>query len=220
MPHSSLVLFHDNTKEPVEATLQNKRIWAFLNKDLPDMPAHIEFIFDVIFSVDGDVEKDKLGKDEYLKIHGVQPNENVKKQHEVYTKNNYNKDILKNVKPAVCIIIGINSLLMKLTGDAKTNYNTLIENANIVQTIKFIFIDTIDVFKKIEYDNWYKGVAKNSEGIWLGNGIANQYTLKISRITKELQDDIPNGFGYVVKRGMPTLTKFLTEGSYEGDNYE
>ena len=147
-------------------------------------------------------------------------NENVKKQHEVYTKNNYNKDILKNVKPAVCIIIGINSLLMKLTGDAKTNYNTLIENANIVQTIKFIFIDTIDVFKKIEYDNWYKGVAKNSEGIWLGNGIANQYTLKISRITKELQDDIPNGFGYVVKRGMPTLTKFLTEGSYEGDNYE
>ena len=89
-----------------------------------------------------------------------------------------------------------------------------------MQTIKFIFIDTIDVFKKIEYDNWYKGVAKNSEGIWLGNGIANQYTLKISRITKELQDDIPNGFGYVVKRGMPTLTKFLTEGSYEGDNYE
>ena len=66
--------------DQIEATLQNKRIWAFLNKDLPDMPAHIEFIFDVIFSVDGDIEKDQLGKDEYLKIHGAQPNENVKKQ--------------------------------------------------------------------------------------------------------------------------------------------
>ncbi len=66
--------------DQIEATLQNKRIWAFLNKDLPDMPAHIEFIFDVIFSVDGDIEKDQLGKDEYLKIHGTQPNENVKKQ--------------------------------------------------------------------------------------------------------------------------------------------
>ena len=72
--------------DQIEATLQNKRIWAFLNKDLPDMPAHIEFIFDVIFSVDGDVEKDKLGKDEYLKIHGVQPNENVKKQRIEKTK--------------------------------------------------------------------------------------------------------------------------------------
>lgn len=66
--------------DQIEAALQNKRVWAFLNKDLPDMPAHIEFIFDVIFSVDGDIEKDQLGKDEYLKIHGTQPNENVKKQ--------------------------------------------------------------------------------------------------------------------------------------------
>lgn len=72
--------------DQIEATLQNKRIWAFLNKDLPDMPAHIEFIFDVIFSVDGDVEKDQLGKDEYLKIHGVQSNENVKKQRIEKTK--------------------------------------------------------------------------------------------------------------------------------------
>lgn len=72
--------------DQIEATLQNKRIWAFLNKDLPDMPAHIEFIFDVIFSVDGDIEKDQLGKDEYLKIHGVQPNENVKKQRIEKTK--------------------------------------------------------------------------------------------------------------------------------------
>lgn len=103
------------------------------------------------------------------------------------------------LKPAVCIIIGINSLLMKLTGDAKTNYNTLIENANIVQTIKFIFIDTIDVFKKIEYDNWYKAVVKNNQGIWIGNGITGQYTLKISKITRELQEDVEEGFGYIVK---------------------
>lgn len=66
--------------DQIEATLQNKRIWAFLNKDLPDVPAHIEFIFDVIFSVDGDNEKDQYGKNEYFKKHGVLPNEDVKKQ--------------------------------------------------------------------------------------------------------------------------------------------
>ena len=92
---------------------------------------------------------------------------------------------------------------------------------NITQTIKFVFIDTIDVFKKIEYDNWYKGVSKNSQGIWLGNGISNQYTLKIARITRELQDDIEEGFGYIVKRGIPVLTKFLTSKiGYRGDGDE
>lgn len=66
--------------DQIEATLQNKRIWAFLNKDLPDMPAHIEFIFDVIFSVYGDIEKDRLGIDEYFKLHGTLPNKNNRKQ--------------------------------------------------------------------------------------------------------------------------------------------
>ena len=110
---------------------------------------------------------------------------------------------------------------MKLTGDAKTNYNTLIENANIVQTIKFIFIDTIDVFKKIEYDNWYKTIAKNNQGIWLGNGVSEQYAIKITRLSRELQAEIPIGFGYIIKRGVPVLTKFLTsETGYEEESDE
>ena len=91
----------------------------------------------------------------------------------------------------------------------------------MIETIKFIFIDTIDKFKKIEYDNWYKAINKNNQGIWIGNGIADQYTLKLSKITRDLQEDVEKGFGYVVRRGIPVLTKFLAEESgYEGDDYE
>ena len=57
------------------------------------------------------------------------------------------------------------------------------------------------------------------QGIWIGNGIANQYTLKIAKVTRELQDDIDRGFGYIVKRGIPTLTKMLTDiDGYGSDN--
>lgn len=68
--------------DQIEAALQNKRIWAFLNKDLPDTPAHIEFIFDVIVSI----EKDRLGEEEYFKIHGLQPNENIPKHRKEKTE--------------------------------------------------------------------------------------------------------------------------------------
>ncbi len=145
----------------------------------------------------------------------------AEKQKQVYINNNYNKEIFNNVKPVVCIIIGIDSLLLKLSPDAKNKYNLLVETANMIQTIKFIFFDTIDIFKKMEYDNWYKAILKNNQGIWIGNGISEQYTLKVSKITRELQADVETGFGYVVKRGVPVLTKFLTtEEGYKGEDYE
>lgn len=149
-------------------------------------------------------------------------NDTVIKQKEILVKNNYNRTIFDSVKPLVCIIIGIESMLMKVGTETKIKYNNLIETAALTQTIKFIFIDSIDIFKKIEYDNWYKAIVKNNQGIWIGSGIAEQYTLKISKITRELQQEVDPGFGYVVKRGIPVLTKFLTTEStgYEGDSYE
>ncbi len=148
-------------------------------------------------------------------------NNTITQQKQILVKNNYNKELFSEVKPVVCIILGIDNLLLKLNPEAKTTFENLIDSANVVQTIKFIFIDTIDKFKKIEYDNWYKAINKNNQGIWIGNGIADQYTLKLSKITRELQEDVEKGFGYVVKRGIPVLTKFLTdESGYEGDEYE
>ena len=148
-------------------------------------------------------------------------NNTILKQKEIFEKNNYNKMIFENVKPVVCIVVGVDNLLMKLDANAKNSYTQLIDTANIVQTIKFIFIDTIDIFKKIEYDNWYKAIVKNNQGIWIGNGISEQYTIKLSKITRELQEDIDDGFGYVIKRGVPVLTKMITsENGYKGDEYE
>lgn len=50
--------------DEIETTFQDKRIWAFLNEDIPDMPAHIEYIFNVIFNVEGKEEKKKLGENQ------------------------------------------------------------------------------------------------------------------------------------------------------------
>ena len=149
-------------------------------------------------------------------------NDTLIKQKEVLVKNNYNKSIFESIKPVVCIIIGIESLLMKVSMDVKLKYNTIVETAALTQTIKFIFIDTIDIFKKIEYDNWYKAIVKSNQGIWLGNGISEQYTIKLSKITRELQQELEPGFGYVVKRGVPVLTKFLTteENGYRSEENE
>ena len=146
----------------------------------------------------------------------------VAKQKEALSNNNFDKQILSNIKPVICIIIGVDNLLMKLNPEAKNKYTALVESNALTQTIKFIFVDTIDVFKKMEYDIWYKAIIKSNQGIWIGNGISEQYTLKITKITRELQQELEPGFGYILKRGIPVLTKFLTdeEKGYKGEDYE
>lgn len=136
--------------------------------------------------------------------------QNIKSQYDAYVNSNYNKDILSKVKPAVCIMIGVDSLVNRLSETAKKEYADIIKYGEAVQTLKFIFIDSIDIFKKIEYNDWCKVVIKTNQGIWLGNGIRDQYTLKLSRLTRSMQQELGKDFGYVIKKGNAYLTKFLS----------
>lgn len=148
-------------------------------------------------------------------------NNGIMKQKDFYQKNNFNREIFTSIKPMVCVVIGVDSFLMKMMPETKMVFENLIVNDTLLHTIKFIFIDSIDIFKKLEYDNWYKAIVKSNQGIWLGNGITEQYAIKVAKITRELQADLDEGFGYVVKRGQPVLTKFLTsQEGYKGDSDE
>ena len=73
----------------------------------------------------------------------------------------------------------------------------------------FLLINTIDKIKKIEFEPWYKSEVNNNFGIYLGNGISEQFTLKLSKTPKYLYDELQDNFGYVIKRGVPIQIKLI-----------
>ena len=80
----------------------------------------------------------------------------------------------------------------------------------------FIVIDAVDNFKKVEYDTWFKQVTSLENAIWIGEGIANQFTIKLTRSTDRLlQTQISNDFGYSIINGRHNLMKVLT---FDKDN--
>jgi len=169
------------------------------------------FVFDALEAVDNsDFSKNIIYLNEGFNKVLESIHTNLKNQYDAYVKSNYNKSTLEKVKPGILMIIGIEELLNKLNDDNKKKYEEVMKFTESIQTLKIILVDTVDIFKKIEYDNWYKMVAKNSQGIWLGNGIAEQYALKITKVTRELQQDVPKTFGYIIRRGNANLTKFLS----------
>ena len=56
---------------------------------------------------------------------------------------------------------------------------------------------------------WFKNYVNTSNGIWIGNNIANQTILKISRSTRELRDIVKDNIGYKLYKGIPIRIKIL-----------
>ena len=46
--------------------------------------------------------------------------------------------------------------------------------------VSITIFETIDNIKQFEYENWYKTVVASNHGVWIGDGIADQYTIKAS----------------------------------------
>lgn len=68
---------------------------------------------------------------------------------------------------------------------------------------------SIDKIKKIEFESWYKAAVNDTNGIWVGNGINEQFSLKVSTKIEEMKKEIPSNFCFVVNRGIPKYVKFV-----------
>ena len=114
-------------------------------------------------------------------------------------------------KTTICFMLNINGLLNKIGATEKTKLTTLIDNTKANGNIKYLIIDTIDSIKAINFEPWYKSSIDLSEGIWIGNGIGNQFTLKVTTNARVLRAEVEPGFGYVIKKGKASLIKLMSD---------
>jgi len=133
----------------------------------------------------------------------------IKNQNEAYKANNYSKSIFAGKKGITCVIIGIDSFKNKLSPENKSLFGELFINAKELGIIDFILVDSVDKFKKIELETWYKNSINNTDGIWIGNGINEQFSLKVSQKIPAMKEEIPDNFCFVVERGKPKYVKYV-----------
>ena len=127
-------------------------------------------------------------------------------------KNIYNSKITKQDDVmTVCVITGIKQLVNKFPADIKTKFTTLITEAQKTKTIKFIVVDTVDSIKQLAYEVWLKPSLDLSSAIWLGNGLSNQFTLKVTTSSRLLRQELKEGFGYILIKGKAYVIKLMSD---------
>ncbi len=116
-----------------------------------------------------------------------------------------NKKINATISHTIVIINGLD----KFISDVQEEYfYEMINNAKEKEKYSFIIIEKTNKFKNHEYDEWYKKYVENDSGIYIGNGIEDQYFIEISD-RQNLENNCGRSYGYVVIQGIPTLIKLV-----------
>ena len=133
-------------------------------------------------------------------------------QFNLYKANNYNREVLNKTKDTIVIFGGFSKIIDRISLDLKKRFLELIKVGKEFGSFTFILVDRVDNLKKLEYDEWYKRVVQNNYGIWIGNGVADQSLIKTNIGFKKTNNEIPLGFGIVIKNTKTSLVRVISDG--------
>ena len=108
----------------------------------------------------------------------------------------------------ICFL-GITEIYNSLDVNHKIEFNKTLKEMNDRDNFVTIFIDTSSFLKKIEFEDFYKNNVNNLRGIWIGNGIGEQMTIKLSRIPREFRDLVTNNYGFIIDNSVITKIKLI-----------
>ena len=137
------------------------------------------------------------------------------KRNNTYKDAGLNSDSLEKFDEQVYVIVGMKRLMDQLSPDSKDKLCALLEKGEAIYKLHFIIVESASEYNSLSYLEWYKRHLTGSDGIWIGDGIADQYLLKINKITSKLYEEIGSDYGYLVARNRPVLMKLLSNESDE-----
>lgn len=147
--------------------------------------------------------------------------DNMDYQYDEYVKAGYSTKIIQENRNMVTILMNFSKILLRITEENKKRFLDCLVKVKDLGQFDFVIVDRVDNLKKMEYDSWYKTIVQNNYGIWIGNGVADQSLIKTNIGFKKTNNEIPVGYGVIVKNAKTSLvnliTKDVTEGESKGD---
>ena len=140
----------------------------------------------------------------------------------LYRNNTYKDAIEKGVEvehfdQKVVVINSVVALKNVLSSKGAEKLGLILEKGEVHYNITIVFAEQSSNLAGITFDKWYKRHVVTGEGIWVGNGITEQYHLKASKTTSEMRDDTPADFGFSLQKGNAVKVKLLNR---EKENHD
>lgn len=114
-------------------------------------------------------------------------------------------------EPRFVFFASIKSVKELLDEERNEKLGLILEKCTDKMQIRIVIAESSKNISSYNFEKWYKNNVSLSDAIWIGNGISDQYYLKISKTTAEMNDDITNDYGFVISKGRPVKIKLLKD---------
>ncbi len=128
-----------------------------------------------------------------------------------YKESGFDINSLKEYSEYVCFIVGIEKFKNMMGSEFEGAFSGLISMIKGMPKISFVIIDSCDNIKKREFEPWYKDTVSGTKGIWIGNGMGSQYTIKSTLSSRVLSAKLDKNFGYYIDGNTTVLIKVISE---------
>lgn len=109
----------------------------------------------------------------------------------------------------VCIFPSFTALTRLLSEDGKDKLNVILDKCIPAYAMSFIVCDLSSNLRDLSVLSWFTSKNGNGDGIWIGDGVSDQYQLKISKLGGDLYKEIGGEFGVIIKNGKYRIAKLI-----------
>ena len=127
-----------------------------------------------------------------------------------YKESNNPQKTLESYESKMYIIYHLSALLDSVADESKEKLELVLEKGRSIYNINIILIEENSIVGTQSYKEWFKTNVNNSNFIWFGNGISEQYTFNIDN--KREFNNLTNDFAIVVRNGEGKKVKFISKG--------
>jgi len=207
--------------------LENKVVYPVIAQDIGEITDFISEFTKVVSTIakvrvvdadkslsDADIGNATMAEEDYESLVVNIFNDMVERNN-TYKDANLDIHSLDRFEEKVYVINGFKKMVERLSAEAKEKLFTLIEKGEGIYKLHFIIADSSLQLSSYNYEPWFKRHITGSDGLWVSDGVADQYLLKVSKVTNDLYEEIGSEYGHSIVRNRPTLVKLLTSKSDE-----
>lgn len=175
----------------------------------------------VIFDPEGKISLDDSVnlRQDFKKYSGVQDCNNgvVWLFNEVVSRNNKYKDALASgsgvpdFEYTICIFVSMKDLISTLDEDRPERLRLVLENNDSPYRFNMLIADENKNVSSYSFNSWFKKHISGIDGLWYGNGVAEQYNIRANETNATMRQPISVPLGYVFEKGEATLCKLMSE---------
>ena len=143
----------------------------------------------------------------------------------VLYRNNTYKDALEENReceeftPVLIVINSLAALMSSFDKETNDKLSLILEKGSTAYKVNVLLADQAKNILSMTYEKWYKANGSSADGIWIGSGFTEQYSIKANKTTNEMREEITSEFGYSLINGQAVKLKLLHEQTEE-ESYE